>query len=56
MTAEVSETGDEEETRLRLVGEEVSRGESEVVRGVGFGVEEDSLGGHVCRREEMEEI
>lgn len=56
MTTEVSETGDEEETRLRLVGEEVSRGESKVVRRVGFGVEEDGLGGHVYTREKSQHV
>lgn len=52
LTAEVSKTGDEEETRLRLVRDEVSRGKSEVVRGVGLGVEKNGLRRHVWGEDE----
>jgi hypothetical protein len=46
-SAQVTKTGDEEQTRLGLIAEEVSRGEAEIVNGIGFGVEEDGFGGHV---------
>lgn len=46
-SAQVTETGEEEQATLRLKVDEVSGGEAEVVGRVGLVVEDDSLSGHV---------
>jgi hypothetical protein len=56
LTREVTETGDAEEATLRVVGDEVTRVEAEVGDDLDALVEDNGLGGHVCRRERMSKV